>query len=129
MKLGGNLPPGYGALPFSISGTGSFIGLCIVIQTLMDIPRPLITQLWTTGEKVEVLRHEADSNRFQFRTDDLSVHSRTCQPPDQDNCPKEGQNIARVLNKGIFSIMWGGGGGWGSSAITAPPSVGHPQGP
>ena len=42
MKLGGNLPRGYNALLFSISGTGSFI--CLVTQTRLDIPRPLITQ-------------------------------------------------------------------------------------
>ena len=39
MKLGGTLQLGHDALPFSISGTGTFISP--VIQTQLDIPRPL----------------------------------------------------------------------------------------
>ena len=42
MKLEGNLPLGHDALLFSITGTGCII--CTVAQTLLDIPRPLITQ-------------------------------------------------------------------------------------
>ena len=42
MKLRENLPPRHDALPFSISGTGSFV--CPVAQIWLDIPRPLITQ-------------------------------------------------------------------------------------
>ena len=56
--IDGNPPPGHDALLFSISGTG-----CLVAQTRLDIPRPLFTQSWTTGRKVKVLRHKADSNR------------------------------------------------------------------
>ena len=42
MTIGGNLPPGYYALLFSISSTGSFI--CPGVQPRLDLPRPLITQ-------------------------------------------------------------------------------------
>ena len=61
MKRWGNLPPRHYALLFSISGTGSFI--CPVAQTRLDIPRPFFTQSWTTGGKVKVLQHKADSKR------------------------------------------------------------------
>ena len=44
-------PTGDNPLLFSISGTGSFI--CPVTQTLLDIPRPLITQSWGTGGKAK----------------------------------------------------------------------------
>ena len=81
MKLRGNLPPGHDALPFPISGTGSLI--CLVAQTLLNIPRPLfrvMNHCWGGESKCSGTR--------QIRTADLSVHSRTRQPPDHDDCPK-----------------------------------------
>ena len=55
---------------FSISGTGSFI--CPDGQTLLDIPRPLIIQSWTTAwtpGKVEPFSHEGRrSARSRIRT-------------------------------------------------------------
>ena len=85
MKLGGNRPPGYDALLFSISGTGSFI--CPVTQTWLDIPRPLFTQSWITGGKSKW------SSTRQIRTTGLSVHSQTRQPPDHDDRPKSEDQI------------------------------------
>ena len=62
MKLGGNRPPGDNPLFFLISGMGSFI--CLVAETWLDIPKPLITQSRSTGGKAEMLQlREWDSNR------------------------------------------------------------------
>ena len=43
--------------PTLFCGTGSFT--CPVVQTQLDIQRPLFTQSWITGMKVKVLRHKA----------------------------------------------------------------------
>ena len=70
------LPPGHNALLFSISGTG------YSRTNTADIPRPLFTHSRTTGGKSKCC-----STR-QIRTAVLSVHSRACQPPDQDDRPE-----------------------------------------
>ena len=49
--------------------------ICLVAQTRLDIPRPLITQSWTTGGKVKVLRHKADAK--QSNTLQTSIGSDT----------------------------------------------------
>ena len=70
--------------------TGSFI--CPVAQTRLDMPRPLITQTWTTGAKVKVLWHKADLN--------LLVHSQTRQPPDHDDRPKSEDQLYPGSSRG-----------------------------
>ena len=79
MKLGGNLPLEHDALLLSISGTGSC--MCSVAQTRLDIPRPLPSHGPLGGKS------KCSGTKHIIRTADLSVHSRTCHPPDHDNRP------------------------------------------
>ena len=111
MKLEANLPLGHDALLFSISGTGSFI--CPVAQTRLDIPRPLFTQSWTTGGKSKC------SGTRQIQTANQSVHSRTRQAPDHDDCPNRRINYTPGPQGGIFSLLEG------SSAKTVLPRIGQ----
>ena len=113
IELGGNLPQGHDARLFSICGTGSCIDVCPVAQTRLDIPRPLFTQSWTTGGKPKC------SGTRQIRTADLSVHSRTRQPPDHDDCAKSEDRVYPGSSTG---------GGGDLLPIGAPPRVGHSQG-
>ena len=97
MNLVGNLPLGHDALLFSISGTGSF--KCPVAQRRRDIPRPLITQSWTTGGKSKC------SGTIKAGSNCRLVHSRTRQPSDHDDRPKS----EKKLYPGSSPLMGGGG--------------------
>ena len=132
MKLGGNLPPGHNALLFWC-GTGSFI--CRVTLTRLVIPRPLVTQSWTKSKY---------SGTGQTRTGDLTVHSRTRQPPDHNDLPKSEDEFyprssTDELNKGttctgiLYTVYIyrkdsrtgkiAAGGIWASKSWKNPPAV------
>ena len=71
-----------------------------VTQTRLDIPRPLITQSWTTGGKSKC------SGTSQILTADLSVHSLTRQPPDHDDRPtSEGQLYPGCSSRGRGDLL------------------------
>ena len=96
-----SLPPGHDALLFSISGTRSCV--CPVAQTRLDIPKPLITQSWTTGGgrvKFVSFQCQADSSRRPFGLQSTALTTRPWWPP-----PPPKINIPRILNSGIFTLM------------------------
>ena len=66
-------------------------------QTGLDIPRPLITQSWTTlgGGGVKVLRQEADSNCQPVGPQSNTPTTRPRGPPQVRE-----SNIPRVVNRG-----------------------------
>ena len=66
MKLGESLPPGHDALIFSIGGTGSFIDVCPVAQTRLDIPRPLITQSHRHGWTYQAFDYPVTQTRLDI---------------------------------------------------------------
>ena len=107
-------------LPYSFRQVAQDL-LYPVALTRLDIPRPLFTQSLTTGGKAKVIRHKADSKA------DLSVYSRTRQPPDHNDPPPKSEDQ-------LYPESSNGGGGLlpmlvGESSVkTAPPRVGHIQG-
>ena len=110
MKLGGNLPQGHDALRFLISSTGSFI--CPVTQTRPDVPRSLITESWTGGGG----QSAPAQGRFEPPTCRCTRHQTTMTSPSQKI------NYTLDPQRGHLLLLVG------SSANTAPPRGGHPQG-
>ena len=99
------------------AGTGSFI--CPVTQTWLDMPRPLITQSHRHGWTYQGLwlpSHAWDGGESKYsgtrqnRTADLSVHSRTRQPPDHDDHPKSQDRLYPGSSTGGGDLLPSGGG-------------------
>ena len=107
MKRGGNLPSRHDRCPtlyidallFTIVAGG--ILLCPVAQTRLDIPKP--SYIYPVNDHW-VLRPKGDSKA------DLSIHSRTRQPPDHDGRPKSEDQFYPGSSTGGSSPYWGGGG-------------------
>ena len=120
-----------------------------VTQTRLDIPRPLFTQSHRHGWTYQglylpshtdtaghtkafiypVMDHWGGSQSAPAQGRFKPLHRWTRQPPDHDDCPTSEDQLFRVLNRGIFSLLGDRLPVGGSSVKTAPPPrVGHPQG-
>ena len=81
MKLGGNLPPGHDDLLTLFNKRHGILYMPSESHRISWTywSRPLFTQSWTTGGKSNC------SGTRHIRTANLSVHSRTRQPPDEED--------------------------------------------
>ena len=95
------------ALLFSISGTGSFT--CPVVQTGLDIPRPLITQSWVTevGQVVSFQVWCRRELKTCHSTIQLTNHCTTETPRRRKN--PNPQSPPKAFD---YLWLWGGGGFW-----------------